>query len=172
MDERDHKAMNEELKSAEEILDAKAKRYYGHTFSFFKFQLQASILESMEEYASQFKKQLKEKEEEIEAIKITNEMLTHDLVKAKEEIERLRSSLFTSERFRMEDAATSIDDRNILHAKHMECVKQLAKSNEMNERLAESLRKLSSQEHIEQDLYIRFTKDAFDILEQYQKSKK
>ena len=49
---------------------------------------------------------------------------------------------------------------------------QLTKSNEMNERLAESLRKLSSQEHIEQELYIRFIKDAFDILEQYQNSKK
>lgn len=143
MDERDYKAMNEELKSAESILGKNT----GMTFDEETYLIQTHfeyVIKSMEEYASQFQKQLKEKEEEIE---------------------RLRSSLFTSERFRMEDAATSIDDRNILHA-------QLTKSNEMNDRLAESLRKLSSQEHIEQELYYRMINDAFDILEQYQNSKK
>ncbi len=137
----ENKAMNEELKSAEEILQSKFPYDVKIEFGQSNFPV---FIQSHEEYASQFQKQLKEKEEEIE---------------------RLRSSLFTSERFRMEDAATSIDDRNILHA-------QLTKSNEMNERLAESLRKLSSQEHIEQELYYRMINDAFDILEQYQNSKK
>ena len=111
MDERDYKAMNEELKSADEILGKNT----GMTFDEETYLIQTHfeyVIKSMEEYASQFQKQLKEKDEEIE---------------------RLRSSLFTSERFRMEDAATSIDDRNILHA-------QLTKSNEMNENIGVLLR--------------------------------
>lgn len=115
MDERDYKAMNEELKSAEESrkylisegLDPDQIAKEGMVFI-------KTVKENLE-----LKNQLKEKEEEIG---------------------RLRSSLFTSERLRMEDAATSIDDRNILHAKHTECVKQLTKSKEMNENIGVLLR--------------------------------
>ena len=161
MDERDYKAMNEELKSAEYIIDTNVvlaevcaignDLYAGNT-------VYLNIKEAIEEYASQFQKQLKEKEEEIEML---NSELQRKFIQ-------------------WENQKQTIKNYQEVVTKHFPAVyacsenldEELTKSNEMNERLAESLRKLSSQEHIEQDLYIRFTKDAFDILEQYQKSKK
>ena len=123
MDERDYKAMNDELKKeqpsielqiSDEQLD-KIKSCEVLKINGMEFISRTKTTEMLIKFANE---QLKEKEEEIE---------------------RLKSSLFTSERFRIEDASESIDDKNILHARLMDCKSQLTKSNEMNERLADAL---------------------------------
>jgi predicted DNA-binding protein len=63
MDERDYKAMNDELKSADETL---SKHTGEEGIYLTRGMVRGSdALEAMEEYASQFKKQLKEKEEQL-----------------------------------------------------------------------------------------------------------
>lgn len=63
MDERDYKAMNDELKSADETL---SKHTGEEGIYLTRGMVRGSdALEAMEEYTDQFKKQLKEKDDEI-----------------------------------------------------------------------------------------------------------
>ena len=115
MDERDYKAMNDELKKeqpsielqiSDEQLD-KIKSCEVLKINGMEFISRAKTTEMLIKFANE---QLKEKEEEID---------------------KLKMSLSASERFRIEDASESIDDKNILHARLMDCKSQLTKSNEM-----------------------------------------
>lgn len=63
MDERDYKAMNEELKKPIVVLNDCYGKDARNTDVYYPLHV---ILEAMEEYASQFKKQLKEKEDVLE----------------------------------------------------------------------------------------------------------
>jgi hypothetical protein len=62
MDERDYKAMNEELKKPIVVLNDCYGKDARNTDVYYPLYV---ILEAMEEYADQFKKQLKEKEEQL-----------------------------------------------------------------------------------------------------------
>lgn len=140
MDERDYKAMNDELKSAEEILIPKIEELTDEVDEKIGF-LKEAILQSHEEYADQFKKQLKEKEQEsIMLEKMCN---------------------------RAQDHAEGL-------------LKQLTKSNEMNERLADALESsVNGLIWFQEEYPSSYSKNDMehltkckDILTEYQNSKK
>ena len=124
MDERDYKAMNEELKKIQPSIELQISND------------QLAMIAESEVLKINGMEFISRNKVEKMLVDFANEQLKEK----EEETDTSRTSLFTSERFRMEDAATSIDDRNILHAKHTECVKQLTKSKEMNENIGVLLR--------------------------------
>lgn len=152
MDERDYKAMNDELKKeqpsielqiSDEQLD-KIKSCEVLKINGMEFISRTKTTEMLIKFANE---QLKEKEEEIDRLKSDMKIKCNSY----DHLHETNSYNFT---------------------KLCELQLQLTKSNEMAEKLAESLHKLSSPEHIEQELYYRMINDAFEILEQYQNSKK
>lgn len=123
--------------------------------------------------------------EELQAVikikEILNDELQSKLKEKEEEIDKLKMSLHASERFRIEDASESIDDKNILHARLMDCKSQLTKSNEMNiEWTSEKLIGRVKDRHKElkgkgwdyRAFYNGWLEGRVDMLTEYQNSKK
>lgn len=155
MDERDYKAMNEELKSAEEIQEIIDSEKL-------LIMLARHYQDTKERY---FDRHMK-------TVSASNTNRRELTVFEQSEWQSFPLVQGTKLQILIEKIASGYNFTSILQKQLKEKEDQLTKSNEMNERLAESLRKLSSQEHIEQELYYRMINDAFDILEQYQNSKK
>lgn len=121
---------------------------------------------------------LKEKDEEIEKLKnefektckvnlnlANRENYYRDQIRQKEE--EIKSLFEYRERY--ECNQFTVNNQKALIS---DLQSQLQASNAMAERLAEALSKVSSPEHIENDIYNRMIKDAHNLIQEYQNSKK
>lgn len=155
MDERDYKAMNDELKSAEELANNWADEYYERESE------RTSIIMEKDEWLNRrynfltgynrckedLKKQLKEKEEEIDRLKSDMKIKCNSY----DHLHETNSYNFT---------------------KLCELQLQLTKSNEMNERLADALIDIKNWDDRMEDKWEDQGLRAISALKEYQNSKK
>jgi hypothetical protein len=117
-------------------------------------------------------------------------LMSEQTTSLQKQIEELRTSLATSERFRIEDASSAIDEANMLRdelskvrtslldvaKKATELKSQLSQKDEMLERMAEALIKLNDYFFCEKPLddgeYYDLIKSTENVILQYQNSKK
>lgn len=163
MDERDYKAINDELRILSEC---------GITFGLANSREQC--LNAIRQCADQFKKQLKEKEEKYtkvftRVVEMADEIINRDAVIVKIET-KLKKKDEEVEGLKMQLSAMKI---GVDYPKKItELQEQLTKSNEMNERLAEALTDIKNWDDRMEDKWEDQGLRAISALKEYQNSKK
>src|SRR5688572_18399477 len=125
-----------EVKTAEDVL-VKHRPDYNPNYhvegicSYYELTQYNKVIRAMEEYASLQNSQLKEA---LDALQSYIDKADAENAELKKENEILKASLHSSERFRMEDAASHLDDQNAMRERLQAENDRLTKQNEELER--------------------------------------